>query len=151
MPVFLSYNFALLIYGELAAMRKQFLRFDSSKSQIFFKGEKRERPNVVMEQDFFSFQDKSEGIATIENHQIVYKFETPPNEVFDGFLEEIIDHKDILQDLPPKSECSIRVFINAQEAQTDFIFTPSNINKLSVLNLPCEISVLSWGEVIDIN
>ena len=128
MPVFLSYNFALLIYGELAAMRKQFLRFD-----------------------FFSFQDKSEGIATIENHQIVYKFETPPNEVFDGFLEEIIDHKDILQDLPPKSECSIRVFINAQEAQTDFIFTPSNINKLSVLNLPCEISVLSWGEVIDIN
>ena len=66
-----------------------------------------------------------------------------------SFLEHLISKKATIKEYAQKHEVVIRIFIQSSLAQMYYSINNKVLHKLHELDLPVELSILSWGEVID--
>lgn len=81
--------------------------------------------------------------------EIEYNENSEPKEVFGSLITRLKPTKDYLAQLSTLHDVCLRFYIQSDFAQIFFRLSPQILNDLAELNLPLEVSILSWGGVED--
>ena len=64
----------------------------------------------------------------------------------DALLRALGEHKAGLESLSGRCQVSLRLYVQSDYAQVNYILTAGTLGLLAELGLPLEVSTLSWGE-----
>ena len=131
-----STSYALIIKGVKLNLDEISACLNFSNAKMIHAGEIISKVVGACEKDIYIYKENYENV---ENASDKLKL----------FLDTLIKKKQLLLELSLRFETSIRVFIQSSQAQMYFNFDSGVISKLNELQIPVELSILSWGEVLD--
>lgn len=144
------FQFSLGIRGDLTADENKLNRLNKYEKSFLKKGAKTSKLFDPLNADFFCYKKSCEYLRDLDLKEKTYQRMTEEFPIeLDEFLYEIIKHKALLDMFRKKADCSIRIAVQADEAQIYFEFTSKQLSLLAEIGLRCEISVISWGLVAD--
>ena len=144
----ISFKFVLGIRGNLSGFENDFAEFKKYKTKFIKKGTKTSASALPCDADFFQYFSRCEYVRDLSlNEQVYNEKETGFRAELSCFLEDVLDHKFLIDKMNNGAECTIRIAIQSDEAQLYFEMFPEHIRLLSEIGLKCEFSVLSWGMV----
>ncbi|MBL1229828.1 DUF4279 domain-containing protein [Enterococcus sp. BWB1-3] len=71
--------------------------------------------------------------------------ESNPNEVLKGLLEQLLPLNSYIEEINNESDVYIKCFLQSNSAQINFRISPEVMNKIAILGIDFEVSILSWG------
>ena len=83
-----------------------------------------------------------EWLYTVPTHDSV-----GPDSAVNDLLSHLLVHKDALKKLSETYEVKLRLYVQSDYAQMSFFLSPETMKNVIALDMPLEISSLSWGEV----
>ena len=61
-------------------------------------------------------------------------------------LSLLADHRDELKALAARCQVTLRLYVQSDYAQVNYLLSEGTLKRLAELGLPLEVSTLSWGE-----
>ena len=102
-------------------------------------------PNKYIKKGESQFQEKA--CENIWIYRVKHKNSFNLDICVDEFMESIPDLRKKVNEIKPYGECSLRISIVSLMAQIPFSISSYNLQRLSILDIPLDISVFSWGNV----